>query len=817
MKNAKVGSILFAAAAGLLVLCGPACSPERKDWKAAERLASPGAYEDYLSKYPDGKHAAEARARAEEFDFREAETTDSAEGYRQFLKEHPDGPFAARASGRIDELDWAAAETDPTLASLGRYLREHPSGAHTDSARAEVEAIRDDRIPEFRDVNTIGFVLRQSFDEEVEGVTLGFESVLEKFYPYFGLEKAGAGTPGDAVLTIACEAQASGASYSAFPGSFTGTFYYTGASVSGRAVLDVAGKKTLREDFSGDQPVPYSISGSSATDPSDAPYDAAMEDGFPPQTARLLARAFGYRGLVGALGSFDAGVGDAAIDAFANGGPTVLNLLLGALESPGPRIRSAAATALGGHRDPKAVAALILSLSREGDPNEPLRRNAAESLSKIGISAFPALEEASKDGRAVVRQGAAAGLAGIKNDRSLACLVGLFGDPDEAVRRAAVRSVGEFRTRASIAALIDGLAGSDKAGSEAFISALEDSSADTTDEESEDIPSFDWPADLAGRFMKAVIPHVADPGLSERLASLAAEIGAPGFAPAGQSLKAGPPAVRSWAADVLGRSADERAIPLLAQAAADPEPAVRLAVAKALKLLSFEGTIEPLGRLLRDSAPEVRDEALSGLKDALLITEGRSLFQRHLSSPEALGVLVEFLTGADAAKISARDNAAAVLGRIGRPAAGRLLEALKSPNPLAREGAITALGSAGDEAGVAALIETAGDPAVQSDDDLVAKIYRALGTAKNKKAVALLTAGLKDAAIGRKSAAADALRELGDIRAVDALVEALGPENASIQGTLEEAIRELTQHYPEDEPFDWKAWWPKNRARFGLK
>ena len=113
---------------------------------------------------------------------------------------------------------------------------------------------------------------------------------------------------------------------------------------------------------------------------------------------------------------------------------------------------------------------------------------------------------------------------------------------------------------------------------------------------------------------------------------------------------------------------------------------------------------------------------------------------------------------------------------------------------------------------------TDNDPEVQKSDDAVAQVYRALGASKNVKALEFLAAGLKGTAGNRLTAAIDALKELGSIRAVDALVAALTPENESAYNEIDGALRELTQEYPESEgKFDWKAWWAKNRKRFGLK
>ncbi|MCX6572064.1 MAG: HEAT repeat domain-containing protein [Candidatus Aminicenantes bacterium] len=807
----------------ILILSAAACSPEKKAWETAEKGGAVFSYESYLVEYPQGEHSAAAKLKIEEFDYQQAlgEATRLGDGkigpLQEFLKQYPEGAFAAKARERIDNLEWESGAAKSSIVSYEDYLTAYPQGRHADEARAWIKAALDARPAEFRDVRMVKFVLRQSFDEEVKDVTIGFEAALKEFFPYVGLRLAGPNDTADAVISVNCQAKAYGASYSQF-GLGEGTYYYTGAQVSGQAVLQVPGKKTLREDFDGEVPIPYTLSGGT-TEASGAPFNGAMEKDFPRKAARLLARAFGYAPMIGALSNSRYDVLPAAIYALESGGAAALDLLLPALAGPDAGVRTGAARALAGHKTAPVVAALIKGLEREGQNELVFRNAAAESLSEMGALAVPALTEAQKDARPAVRAGAAMALAGIRTAPSLALLAGLLDDAEISVRTAAIEAIGEHRTRAGVLILIERL-GAEKADNrDAYLAAIGKSmEVNVSDDETDSRPpALDWDRDLATRLVKTA-PLMAGNGKQrDILLDIVAQIGESASPAVAQALRADSAAVRAWAAEAAGKMTDSGMARTLAQAAGDADSTVRLAVAKSLAGSPDVGAIEPLGRLLLDPSEEIRMEAIRGLQNAIGTEGGTAAFRRHLSSPDKVKVLVEALSFSDPKKTDRRDAASGVLGEIGRPAVEPLIAVLKGADRTAWPGAAGALGKSGGDQAVAALIELAGNPAAQSDDVLMTRLYTALGETKSLKALDILAAGLKEASRERKRTAIEGLKTLGHIRGADALAASLPTGDAGLDSDVHSALQELTKYEPEDENFDWKAWWAKNRARYGLK
>lgn len=90
-------------------------------WARTGASGRPSALRDYLAQYPEGLHAAEARAhlqrladadidnqtRLDRRAFRRAERADSADAYRDYLGRFPNGAFRDQALARLDQIEGA--------------------------------------------------------------------------------------------------------------------------------------------------------------------------------------------------------------------------------------------------------------------------------------------------------------------------------------------------------------------------------------------------------------------------------------------------------------------------------------------------------------------------------------------------------------------------------------------------------------------------------------------------------------------------------------------------------------------------------------
>jgi HEAT repeat protein len=177
---------------------------------------------------------------------------------------------------------------------------------------------------------------------------------------------------------------------------------------------------------------------------------------------------------------------------------------------------------------------------------------------------------------------------------------------------------------------------------------------------------------------------------------------------------------------------------------------------------------EPLVRILNAPDRDVRRwgvEALGGLGDK-----------------RAVGALGALLKDADS---SVRISAAGALSEMSDyPAPKELLEAVHDEDTNVQHWAASALGSSHDSKAVDALLAAA---------SYNVWAIGALGQSKNPRAVAPLIAILQDKArkAGDRESAAQALGNLGDIRAVDALIGVLNENDAQLLMSAAQALGKL--------------------------
>ncbi len=130
--------------------------------------------------------------------------------------------------------------------------------------------------------------------------------------------------------------------------------------------------------------------------------------------------------------------------------------LVAALKDPVAEVRAAAALALVGVSDPRAVAALPLLVK---DKNPEVRRSAVQAAAEQnGNAAAAAIQEALLDSDVEVRRLAAAALAKRNAPQAVERLRQALSDSDSTVRRNAILALGRQRDRLAVDLLISALA-----------------------------------------------------------------------------------------------------------------------------------------------------------------------------------------------------------------------------------------------------------------------------------------------------------------------------------------------------------------------
>jgi hypothetical protein len=112
-------------------------------WTRNSQTNTADSYRDYLSRYADGPHAAEA---TEEIAFQDARQRRDPALLDTFLGNYPSGRHTKEVQRLRDDIAWE--RTDKTnKGSLTAYLKDFPEGHYTTEARAQIENLTPKPAP----------------------------------------------------------------------------------------------------------------------------------------------------------------------------------------------------------------------------------------------------------------------------------------------------------------------------------------------------------------------------------------------------------------------------------------------------------------------------------------------------------------------------------------------------------------------------------------------------------------------------------------------------------------------------------------------
>jgi formylglycine-generating enzyme required for sulfatase activity len=132
---------------------------EDKAWVQAKAANTMAAYQEYLGRYPAGRHADEARRavavferqqQADEEAWAQARNANTVAAYQEYLRRYPTGRHAAEARQAVaaserqqqaDEEAWTRARAANNEAGYRAYLERYPSGRFAADARREIERL----------------------------------------------------------------------------------------------------------------------------------------------------------------------------------------------------------------------------------------------------------------------------------------------------------------------------------------------------------------------------------------------------------------------------------------------------------------------------------------------------------------------------------------------------------------------------------------------------------------------------------------------------------------------------------------------------
>lgn len=121
---------------------------EQKAFEALQGSSNLQLYENYMVKYPDGRHIDEVKklyavVKQEYEQFYTEVYNSGRKALIDYMNENPESPYLSICEQRLDSIDWKDAAAENTVEAYERYLAIHENGMFVDDAvEAKITAAR---------------------------------------------------------------------------------------------------------------------------------------------------------------------------------------------------------------------------------------------------------------------------------------------------------------------------------------------------------------------------------------------------------------------------------------------------------------------------------------------------------------------------------------------------------------------------------------------------------------------------------------------------------------------------------------------------
>ena len=176
---------------GAYFFFGSSGNKEQQAYEYALNSNDPAVLESYLNNYRDADpmHRDKisqqlAQLKQSELDWTNTMVSGSKTALADFLSKYPNSTHKADAERKIDSLDWLVAKKANTAEAYNLYVTEHPNGVYIDEANNSLNVAKTKNItPKEKEMLALVFrsVFRSINDRDDEGLTSNFSDFLSSF------------------------------------------------------------------------------------------------------------------------------------------------------------------------------------------------------------------------------------------------------------------------------------------------------------------------------------------------------------------------------------------------------------------------------------------------------------------------------------------------------------------------------------------------------------------------------------------------------------------------------------------------------------
>ncbi len=176
---------------GAYFFFGSSGNKEQQAYEYALNSNDPAVLESYLNNYRDADpmHRDKisqqlAQLKQSELDWTNTMVSGSKTALANYLSKYPNSTHKAEAERKIDSLDWLVAKKANTAEAYNLYVTEHPNGVYIDEANNSLNVAKTKNItPKEKEMLALVFrsVFRSINDRDDEGLTSNFSDFLSSF------------------------------------------------------------------------------------------------------------------------------------------------------------------------------------------------------------------------------------------------------------------------------------------------------------------------------------------------------------------------------------------------------------------------------------------------------------------------------------------------------------------------------------------------------------------------------------------------------------------------------------------------------------
>ena len=176
---------------GAYFFFGSSGNKEQQAYEYALNSNDPAVLESYLNNYRDADpmHRDKisqqlAQLKQSELDWTNTMVSGSKTALADFLSKYPNSTHKAEAERKIDSIDWLVAKKANTAEAYNLYVTEHPNGVYIDEANNSLNVAKTKNItPKEKEMLALVFrsVFRSINDRDDEGLTSNFSDFISSF------------------------------------------------------------------------------------------------------------------------------------------------------------------------------------------------------------------------------------------------------------------------------------------------------------------------------------------------------------------------------------------------------------------------------------------------------------------------------------------------------------------------------------------------------------------------------------------------------------------------------------------------------------